>query len=450
MTGTARRYENGQVMILLVLGFVGLLGFAALAIDIGMLYSDRRIAQNAADAAALAGAGRAGQQLKTLFVDDWDCGSGFNAAKSDAKDTAIEQALFNQFVITRTLGITENVVTVACSTGGSASDNYLDVRVRIDKQTPSTFSHMIFGGQLANTVEAVARVTPKTPFAGGASIVSLTSNCGSHFDKGIVFGGNGDTTIDGGGIHSNSCLTLNGSSGNIQVNGGGIEYDADDVYKNNGGMTVSPAPGPVGDKVVLDPLPDLCAGVPAAPNSGNPNLLLPGRYNHIISINNKQTKTMRSGLYCLQNGIRVNGGGTLQSEVLGGSTDGGVTIVVLNGNFDVAGNATVKLKAPPPDCDAVADAYGLTCPPAVPGMLIYLPPGSNGNVSIAGTSDSEYTGTVYAPDGFIDIGGTTSTIADIWAQFVASSILVHGDTTLNIHYDGDLNFQWPARLNLQR
>ncbi len=159
---------------------------------------------------------------------------------------------------------------------------------------------------------------------------------------------------------------------------------------------------------------------------------------------------MRSGLYCFQNGIRVNGGGTLQSEVLGSSAEVGVTIVVLNGNFDVAGNATVKLKAPPPDCDAVADSYGLTCPPAVPGMLIYLPPGSNGNVSIAGTSDSEYTGTVYAPDGFIDIGGTTSTIADIWAQFVASSILVHGDTTLNIHYDGDLNFQWPARLNLQR
>lgn len=437
-------------MVLLVLGFVVLLGFVALAIDGGMLYSDRRIAQNAADAAALAGAGAAGQELKTLYVDDWDCGSGFNPAINDAQDASVDHALTNQFVITRTLGITENVVTVTCNTGGNVVDNYLDVRVRIDKETPATFSHLIFGGSLANTVEAVARVLPKLPFAGGASIVSLTNNCGSHFDKGIVFGGNGDTHIFGGGIHSNSCLTLNGASGNIDVNGGGIDYDVDDTYKNNGGMTISPSPGTTVDKVYIDSFLDVCANIPAAPASGNPGVLLPGRYNHIISINNNQTKTMRSGLYCLQNGIRVNGGGTLQSEVLGGTTEGGVTIVVMNGNFDVAGNATVKLKAPSPGCDALPDAYGLTCPLAIPGMLIYLPPGSNGNVKIAGTSDSEYTGTIYAPDGVIDVGGTTSTIADIWTQLVASSILIHGDTTLNIHYDEDLTFQWPARLNMQR
>jgi hypothetical protein len=450
MTGNRKRSEQGQVMILVVLGIIVLLGFAALAIDIGMLYSDRRIAQNAADASALAGAGAAGQDLKTLLVDEWDCGSGFNTAINDAKDAAIDQALFNQFVITRTLGITENVVIVNCSTSGNPNDNFLDVHVRIDKETQSTFSHLIYSGQLANTVTAVARVTPKMPFAGGNSIVSLTSNCGSHFDKGIVFGGNGNTIIDGGGIHSNSCLTLNGASGNIQVNGGGVEYDADDIYKNNGGMSISPSPVSTGDKILVDPLPDLCAGVAAAPPGGGPNELSPGRYNHIISINNNQVKTMRSGLYCLQNGIRVNGGGTLQSDAISDDTEGGVTIVVLNGNFDVAGNATVKLKAPPPDCDAVADSYGLTCPLAVPGMLIYLPPGSNGNVSIAGTADSEYTGTVYAPDGYIDVGGTTSTITDIWAQFVAHSILIHGDTTLNIHYDTSVMFNFPARLNMQR
>ncbi len=166
MTGTARRYENGQVMILLVLGFVGLLGFAALAIDIGMLYSDRRIAQNAADAATLAGAGRAGQQLKTLFVDDWDCGSGFNTVKSDAKDTAIEQTLFNQFVITDLWGSPKMLSRLpAVLVAAPAITIWMSACASIT-QTPSTFSHMIFGGQLANTVEAVARVTPKTPFAG--------------------------------------------------------------------------------------------------------------------------------------------------------------------------------------------------------------------------------------------------------------------------------------------
>ena len=154
---------------------------------------------------------------------------------------------------------------------------------------------------------------------------------------------------------------------------------------------------------------------------------------------------MRSGLYCLTKGIRVNGGGTLQSEVLGTATEGGVTIVVLDGNFDVAGNATVKLKAPSPDCNANPDAYNLTCPPAIPGMLIYLPPGNTGRVSVAGTSYSEYTGTIYAPDGFIDVGGTSSSISEVGAQMIANSILVHGDTNINIHYDSSTTYNYPAR-----
>jgi hypothetical protein len=192
--------------------------------------------------------------------------------------------------------------------------------------------------------------------------------------------------------------------------------------------------------------------MPAPPNGGNPSVLVPGRYSHVISINNNQVKTMRSGLYCLEGGIRVNGGGTLLSDALSPETAGGVTIVVMGGNFDVAGGATVKLKAPSPDCDANPDAAynNLTCPPAIPGMLIYMPPGNNGTISVAGTSDSEYTGTIYAPDGYIDVGGTSSTISYIGAQLVASSILIHGDTTIDIHYDTSTTFQWPARLNLQR
>ncbi len=449
MKSASRNSESGQIFVLLVITMVVLLGFAALAIDGGMIYSDRRIGQNAADAAALAGAGAAGQELKNLLVEDWDCGSGFNTAIANARAAAIDSADSNQFAITRTVGITENVVTVDCNTGANPANNFLDVNVRIDHETPSTFIHLIFDGPLKNTLNATSRVTPRMPFAMGNSIVSLTSNCGSHFDKGIVFGGNGNTTVTGGGIHSNSCLTLNGASGTITVTGS-IEYDADDIYKNNGGMTISPNPGPTPDKVIIDPIYDMCASMAAPPNGGNLSVLLPGRYSHIISINNNQVKTMRSGLYCLENGIRVNGGGTLQSEVVSAATEGGVTIVVMGGNFQVAGNATVKLKAPSPDCDATPDAYNLTCPAAIPGMLIYLPPGNDGTVSIAGTSDSEYTGTIYAPDGFIDVGGTASAISEVGAQLVASSVLVHGDTSINIHYDSDTTFNWPARLNLQR
>ncbi|MEJ2303473.1 MAG: Tad domain-containing protein [Anaerolineales bacterium] len=64
--------ERGQALILLVFAAVALLGFTALAIDGGMVYADRRHAQNAADAASLAGGGVAalhmenGKHLRSL------------------------------------------------------------------------------------------------------------------------------------------------------------------------------------------------------------------------------------------------------------------------------------------------------------------------------------------------------------------------------------------------
>src|SRR5687768_7163301 len=48
--------EKGQALILITLAAIGLFGFAALAIDGSMAFSNKRHAQNAADTSALAGA----------------------------------------------------------------------------------------------------------------------------------------------------------------------------------------------------------------------------------------------------------------------------------------------------------------------------------------------------------------------------------------------------------
>ena len=50
------RSDSGQTLVWLALGMFVLLGIAALAVDVGKLYGERRQMQNAADAAALAGA----------------------------------------------------------------------------------------------------------------------------------------------------------------------------------------------------------------------------------------------------------------------------------------------------------------------------------------------------------------------------------------------------------
>jgi uncharacterized membrane protein len=50
------RFERGQALIVVALAIVGLVGIVALAVDGGNVFSDRRKAQNAVDAAALASA----------------------------------------------------------------------------------------------------------------------------------------------------------------------------------------------------------------------------------------------------------------------------------------------------------------------------------------------------------------------------------------------------------
>ena len=68
--------ERGQAIVLVALGFVVLLGFAALAVDGSMVYADRRFAQNAADAASLAGGSEAAIRLENAYVSfaSWNCG----------------------------------------------------------------------------------------------------------------------------------------------------------------------------------------------------------------------------------------------------------------------------------------------------------------------------------------------------------------------------------------
>ena len=54
--------ERGQTLLIFVLALTVLLGFTAMAIDVGLFYEDRRHIQNTADAAALAGVGGAAVQ----------------------------------------------------------------------------------------------------------------------------------------------------------------------------------------------------------------------------------------------------------------------------------------------------------------------------------------------------------------------------------------------------
>ena len=56
MSTQNRKKEEGMVLIVVAVLLVALIGFVALAVDVGLLYAARTSAQEVADAAALAGA----------------------------------------------------------------------------------------------------------------------------------------------------------------------------------------------------------------------------------------------------------------------------------------------------------------------------------------------------------------------------------------------------------
>jgi Flp pilus assembly protein TadG len=87
-----RRDDSGAVMVLTALAIVALIGFAALAIDIGHLYVVKNELQNAADAGALAGARNLAPYITANPVHpNWD--SALTAADSATKNNSTDKTL---------------------------------------------------------------------------------------------------------------------------------------------------------------------------------------------------------------------------------------------------------------------------------------------------------------------------------------------------------------------
>src|SRR5512145_2148684 len=93
--------ERGQALVIIALAAVGLFGFSALAIDGSRVYSDRRHAQNAADAAALSAAlARIRGPLTSNYVNAAELRAADNGYVVDGPRTDVEVNLCNDPAIT--------------------------------------------------------------------------------------------------------------------------------------------------------------------------------------------------------------------------------------------------------------------------------------------------------------------------------------------------------------
>jgi uncharacterized membrane protein len=163
--------EKGQALILIALAAVGLFAFGALAIDGSRVYSDRRHAQNAADAAALAGAlaYTRGGNITTITT----------AAQTRATSSGYDDN-----------GISNHVTILATDVpSGECPGNTAgkDVTITINSFVETSFAKVIGRHQVENAVTATSRACGfyYASLFDGNAIVGLnpsTSSC--TFDTG--------------------------------------------------------------------------------------------------------------------------------------------------------------------------------------------------------------------------------------------------------------------------
>lgn len=436
MKSALGKSQRGQVIILFVLALVGLLAFAGLAIDGAMVYSDRRSAQSGADSAALAGAGAGGNtmQLREIYgKPDFKCsdmnvpGSKMYAVREEIIDAAISRASINGYLIDD--DITDNMgVSITCVDSGQ---KHLDVEVRITSQTKSSFLHLVFNRPLLNTVTAIARVRPIVPKGGGNGIIALNdTECkqGGQYVGGIYLDGTTiDIISDGGGMSSNTCIIRNGNTEVTVINSDPPAYARTDpnwtndaVFVDENGNVLPLEQTPTYNlQVTIDP--PNCAGLPTNPAKID-GILQPGIYPNGI----KQDETLAAGLYCVDQ--PANGKlGNLQGE--------GVTMYFRTGNVTWNGGFS-HLTAP---------AEGAPSP-AVPGLLFYF---GDGGFTMSGNATAELSGTIYAPLGTIELGGTETSYT--WQTvLIGNNVKIHGNPFVAMVVDYHKVMTDPSYLDLLR
>ena len=425
---TFKTTEKGQVLILIAFIVIGLFGFAALAIDGSIAFSDKRHAQNAADTAALAGA------LGKIRGNNW------NATVDIARARAASNGYNNDG--------TASVVDVYLCSDANATCTALPatakpeeyIQVKITSQVRTTFARVIGRNQLTNQVTAVARAVPgyRTATFGGNALVALNTDACPAFD----FGGGSTTTVTGSGVFVNSRCdgtgaysatnqALNSSSNNTTL--------SVPCFNLVGGNTVRPgsliSTGGCSSSVnnssafISNPS-DIYqkANIPCGTAAGkyDATTLNPGNYTGAFPPGNQTTMT--PGIYCIDAGnqsFSLSGGQTL--------TGSNVLIYMKSGNVNWTSGG-VQLSA----------IQGAD--PAYDGLLLYLAQGNCNDVSITGNGTSRYVGTILAPCSLVKLAGGSSTGNQniLENQIIGDRIQLTGSNTLNINYNAKQQWQPPV------
>ena len=453
-----KRSEKGQALVMIALAAVGLFAFTALSVDGGMVFSDKRHAQNAADTAALAAA--LARVRAQTGPDAAAISAGIARASSNGYDNDVDSAV--EVNICNEPGI----VCEALPVNANKSEY---IRVKIVSTIPLTFARIIGRTSFTNQVTAVAKAKlgGPSPIFDGAALVALAPS-GS---KTITFQGNPNLDINNSGVFDNSSsacafdyggnITVNADTGYTVASGGTSCANGNAMQGNitNSSMFQSGTQIPYPPKFDFPDPSISCSGTGKITADGTAGhyTVHPGSYTNLDLKNG--VFTLVNGSYCVSNGISISPGTLVTANY--------VDILLTGGEFKVQGsfncdyfllhskggsgyttnatssvvctNATFFMSTGKFYAEGTG-AGTYTAPqtgfhPEYANLLVYLPYGNTSPLKITGNSGSEITGSIIGVSAPVEIHGNTN--SEVNSSIVGYTVTVTGNATTTINYIPD-------------
>lgn len=385
--------ESGQSIVLMAFGLVVLMGIMAVAIDGGRIYTLRRDAQNAADAAALQGA-------RALCRDE-----DFVAAAENV-------ATINGFAGPGVVEINNPPVR-----SNSPTINSDQVEVVITATIGGgLIAPVVYQGELTTRVLAVGDCLRGSLSGSGSAIFAGGATCST---KEISMAGSSMTVV--GGIHSNGDIQYSGGGQGNMITGT-ISYGGSPPDINPTNTTIFPATGNPVATSNNKPYPinmkytDFRPGGWAyeAVNAVDPNLYHYYDQGDITKSVLESQGWVTSGI--MQRGVYVTPAGFKFSGAGGNGLYGdGVTFVSL-GDIDFSGNNTYLR-------------------PYFSGLLMFTESGSascsqSPMINLSGSSIS-WGGIIFAPNGRVKMSFSSN--STMYGSIIAETVDIHGSNSMIIY-----------------
>jgi Flp pilus assembly protein TadG len=386
------RDRRGTIFVYTAIAAPLLLGFAGLSVDVGIWYSQARMAQSAADSAAISGA------LQILRS---------NSVESEVLASATADAGVNGF----TAANGDTITIYYPPTSGPNKDSTDSVEVIVTRTSQSFLSQLVFSGTPTISARAVAMaalndtcVWSLNSTDSGAIKVSGTSEV--NLGCGVL----SNSSNSSGVVENGSTSCLNATE--VRVVGGA----SGDCFGSTPVTGVTPVSDPLGS---LGPPSDYVPGgctdnTNYSLGAGDTLTLTPGHYCGKITVNGG-TLDFDPGLYILDGaGLSIGGSSTVTG------TDVNFYLTENSGtadNINITGG-TVTLTADGGNAD-------------MPGILFYHDRNTVGNIThtFSGGSTMNLEGILYFPNQDVRFSGG-SELNTSTSLIIADTVTFVGNTNI--------------------